>query len=278
MKEGLPNNFILNGFDRSGTSAISRVLATHPEIEIIMQPFNGGSIREKLYQVIDDGNASPDDIDFFSKLENDTLELSYIKSEWHKNYSSVPGFVKHKLHLIKTTQNHFTIDWVRRNFPRIEQWGVWRNPVDILASLVRNDFHVLWYAGAVPELKKTVESNRLLDKVFGNFSAALSSPVQEMAYIIAVRSWYYFFHIDPGKVIDYMEFSEAPNSALATVLQYFGLPPHDFSSSGDADLNIIGKDYRSGTSYHDCISGSDHDFCERMFQPLYELPSVSQLT
>jgi hypothetical protein len=278
MRPGVPNNFILNGFDRSGSSAISRVLATHPDIEIIMQPFNGGSIREKLYQVLDDSNASADDVDFFSKLENSVLEQSYIKSQWHDKHSSVRDFVPGKLHLIKTTQNHLTISWVRRNFPRIENWGIWRKPLHILASLVRNNFHVLWYADAAGELVKTVESNALLNSVFGKYSDMLTNPVREMAFIIATRSWFFFYHLEPGKIIDHQEFSRDPNTALSPVLQYFGLTAFDFGSADNEDLNITGKKYRPGANHLDSISPADHAFCESLFQPLYQLPATSNLS
>lgn len=278
MRPGLPNNFILNGFDRSGSSAIARVLATHPDIEIIMHPFNGGSIREKLYQVMDSSNASPEDVDFFSKLENGVLERSYIKSQWHEKHSSVPDFVPGKLHLIKTTQNHLTISWVRSNFPLIENWGVWRKPLHILASLIRNNFHTLWYADAATELKKTVGSNTLLDSIFGKYSDMLTNPVREMAYVIAARSWFFFYHLEPGKVIDYQEFSCDPETALSPVLRYFGLPPFDFDSAGNEDLNITGKEYKPGASHLDCISPADHAFCEGLFQPLYQLPVTSDLS
>ena len=45
-----PNNLILNGFDRCGSTAMARTLARHPEVEVLMQPFNSGSIRSKLSQ------------------------------------------------------------------------------------------------------------------------------------------------------------------------------------------------------------------------------------
>ncbi len=271
MKPGLPNNFILNGFDRSGSSAISRVLATHPDIEIIMQPFNSGSIREKLYQIIDESNASDADIEFFRKLEHGALELSYIKSKWHNQYSSVPDFVAGKLHLIKTTQNHLTISWVRQEFPGIENWGIWRDPLEILASLLRNDFHTAWYADASAVLENTVRNSDLLAGKFARFIPGLTNQVRQMAFNIAARSWYYFYHLEPGKTLYYQDFSRDCNLALLPVLEYFELAPFTFETTTENDLNITGKQFAPGSSHLDCIPPEDRDFCEQLFQPLHEV-------
>ncbi|MDX1696672.1 MAG: sulfotransferase [Thiohalobacterales bacterium] len=278
MKAGLPNNFILNGFDRSGTSAIARVLSTHPEIELIMQPFNSGSIREKLYRVLDDTNTSAEDYDFFSKLEQGVLERSYIRSHWHEKYSTVSEFVPDRLHLIKTTQNHLTITWIKRHFPRIELWGIWREPMDILASLVRNDFHISWYAGAATGLIETVRACEPLRAEFGMFIDDLANPVREMAFNIATRSWYYFSHLDPGKTLSYELFRRDPQAAFAPLLAYFGLSGCEFERQEETDLNIVGERYIPGSSHVDCIAQQDQAFCEKLFRPLYNVPAIRELS
>ena len=273
MKAGVVNNFILNGFDRSGTSAISRTIATHPDIEIIMQPFNSGSIRQKLYQVIDDDNATDADYDFFKKLEKGILEPSYIKSEWHQKHSSTKSFKDEKLHLIKTTQNHFTIDWVKQHFPEIEHWGIWRDPVDILASLVRNNFHIKWYSGAVNELVETVRRHEVLNVEFSSFIDQLTNPIREMAFIIAVRSWFYFRRLDSNKIIYYSTFVQDHNEALVDLIEYFELSSFDFDMQEKGDLNIIGKKYNSGSRYRSMIPNDDFEFCDAVFNSLNNLIS-----
>lgn len=273
MKAGVVNNFILNGFDRSGTSAISRTIATHPDIEVIMQPFNSGSIRQKLYQVIDDDNATDADYDFFQKLEQGVLELSYINSDWHKKHSSVINFVDGKLHLIKTTQNHLAIAWVKQHFPNIEHWGIWRDPIDILASLVRNNFHIKWYSGAVNELAETVRRHKVLDVEFSSFIDQLANPIREMAFIIAVRSWFYFRHLDQNKIIYYSTFIQNHNEALADLIEYYGLRSFDFDMQKKGDLNIIGKKYNSGSRYRNMIPNDDIEFCNAVFNSLNNLIS-----
>ena len=271
MKPRKINNFILNGFDRCGSSAISRTIATHPDIEIIMQPFNSGSIRQKLYQVINDRNATEQDIAFFHQLEKGVLDRTYIKSAWFEKHSSTLTFLEGKLHLIKTTQNHFTIAWIKQNFPLIENWGIWRDPYDTLASLVRNDFHTRWYAGAAAELSKTVLDEELLRSRYASFLDCLDTPIQEMAFILSVRTWFYFHHISPDKVISYDAFVSDADQALKALLDYFQLSPHKFGDSSKSDLNIVGKKYIKKRSHVDCIPESDRRMCEDIFVPLYEL-------
>lgn len=272
MRSGVPNNLILNGFDRCGSSAISRVLTDHPQIELIMQPFNGGSIRRKLYKILDNNNTTAADFGFFENLQKDKLDTSYIESEWHKKYSTVSHFSHGKLHVLKTTQNHFTASWIKTNFPRLEQWGIWRDPIDILASLVRNDFHIQWYAGAIDELIPTVRSNKLLNDQFGWAIHRATDDLRKMAVVFAVRSYFYFYHIDIDKVLFYEHFLESRNSCLRKITDYFGLIQFNFEESDDRrDLNITGKFYKPGAKYSEEIPMDQRKFLSKLFEPLREL-------
>lgn len=272
----MTNNFILNGFDRCGSTAISRSLATHPDIELIMQPFNNGNIRKKIYQVLDDDNTTAEDHAFFEALEKNKLLSNYIKSEWHFKYSTVQQFQPGKLHLIKTTQNHFTISWIKHHFPLIELWGIWREPMDILASLVRNNFHIKWYSGAIKELSNTVDNHQILNEIFGKYINQANNPVREMAFIIATRTWFYFSQLEPEKIIFYQDFIENPNKSFLPVTSYFGLKPHHFVSPQKTNLNITGKPYQSGKNFRSVIPENDRPFCLSVMGPLYSLlPSIT---
>lgn len=264
----LQNNFILNGFDRSGSTAISRVLSEHPDIELIVQPFNGGSIRKKLFQVLDDRNTDDADRRFFAELEEGRLDTSYIKSDWHAIHSTVPQFVENRIHLIKTTQNHLTVKWVSTHFPKIEQWGIWREPLEILASLVRNGFHVAWYSVGFEELAQTVSSNDELREVFGPLTSHATNDISRMAFIIATRTWFYFRHINPEKVIIYERFLEDRTSELARVTSYFGLKDFRFPQDSSSDLNLVGKSYQAGARHLSEVPAADIRTAERMFEPL----------
>lgn len=262
------NNFILNGFDRCGSTAIARVLSEHPGIELIVQPFNGGSIRRKLYQVLNDNNTNDADQRFFAELEDGRLDTSYIESDWHANHSTVPQFVANKLHLIKTTQNHLTAKWVSDRFPKIEQWGIWREPMDILASLVRNDFHTAWYSDGFKQLAQTVSSNNELRAVFEHLAPHATNEVSRMAFIIAVRTWFYFRHIDPAKVIIYERFLDDRAAELARVTNHFRLEDIQFSQDKSADLNLVGKSYQLGARHLSEVPVADIRVAEKMFEPL----------
>lgn len=271
MKHLIKNNFILNGFDRSGTSAIARTLACHPDMELIMQPFNSGSIRQKLHHIIDDQNATDADYEFFSALERGELLTSYINSHWHDKYSTVRELTPGKIHIIKTTQNHLAVEWAQRHFPDLEHWGIWREPMAILASLVRNGFHITWYSNTYPTLLETVMNNTSLRHIYYPLSKKIDNPVREMAYIISVRTWFYFSNISKDKVLHYNAFTEDSNEELSKVLDYFSLSPHDFSAAFRRDLNIVGKQYKPDKSHHDAIPSEDYPTCREIFSPLDDL-------
>src|SRR5690606_25631938 len=127
---------ILNGFDRSGTSAISRLLAFHPQIELIMEPFNSAFIRDKMYQSLDENDRTRPEHHFFTDLSNNLLINDLIKYHWHKKYSSTYAYKEGKLHIIKTTINHFAQKWMADNFSQIDVWGIWREPHDIVDSII----------------------------------------------------------------------------------------------------------------------------------------------
>lgn len=264
----LQNNFILNGFDRCGSTAISRVLSEHPDIELIVQPFNGGSIRRKLYQVLDDDNTDDADRRFFAELEGGRLDTSYIESDWHTNHSTVPQFVKNKIHLIKTTQNHLTVKWVSTHFPKVEQWGIWREPLDILASLVRNGFHVAWYSVGFEQLAKTVSSNDDLCEVFNHLTSHATNEISRMAFMIAVRTWFYFHHIESAKVIIYERFLEDGSGELARVTNYFRLKDFQYTQDRSLDLNLVGRGYQAGVRHLNEVPTADIHTAERIFEPL----------
>jgi hypothetical protein len=262
----LTNNVVLNGFDRSGSTAISRTLAQHPDIELIMHPFNSGSIRKKLYQILDERNVSAEDVDFFAKLERGELEKSYIKSEWHPRHSTVADFVPGRLHVLKTTLNHFTISWIARAFPRIEMWGIWREPLDILSSILRNGFNEKWYRGAIEEIGPTVRNSPVLAPVFAHQLDRLDNEARKTAFLIAVRTYFFFHHLDRRKQIVHEHFRRDRNAALAPFVSYFGLRPYDFATVEDEDLNVVGLRF-DGASHRSIIPAQDVSFCEELFAP-----------
>lgn len=271
MSPAKPNNLILIGFDRCGSSAISRTLANHPKIELIFQPFNSGSIRKKMYQIMCDQNATVEDHTFFKKLENNELWNDYIVSEWHRKYSTVYEFKKDHLHIIKTTLNHFTIHWVQRKFPALELWGIWREPLSILASIERNHCYNKWYKDALAEVSETVATCPLLSEQFGCFIGKCENETQAAAFLIAVRSYYLFYYLENSKIIIYEKFTDSPNEELTKICSYFDIGLFDFHQFINDDLNVSGKSYEKNKDHTKTINSKDRKFAETLFNPLIDL-------
>jgi hypothetical protein len=266
------NNLILNGFDRCGSSAISKVLAAHPQIELIFHPFNSGSIRRKMYQVMTDEIASDEDARFFAELEQGRFWRDYVVSPWFEKHSTVLDFVPGRLHVLKTTLNHLTIRWIRERFPAIEFWGIWRDPFDILASLVRNEFYGQWYLDALPQLAVTVRESGDFSPRFGECLESIGeSEVKALAFLIAARSYFFFNYLEPEKLINYEVFKTDPNAELNKITRHFGLAGHSFEGESDKDHNVIGLGFEKGKTHRHLIGKSDGDFAAEVFDPLFVL-------
>lgn len=268
------NNFILTGFDRSGTSAISRTLAMHPTVELVFRPFNGGSIREKMYEILSDENVSDGDVQFFSELSKGKFDSPYVVSWWHKKYSTISDhFAEGRLHLLITNLNHFTLPWVSTKFPNVENWAIWRNPLDIVQSCLENDFLGDWYEDALGIVIKSVRSNEFLSTHFLQYEDCLDDDVKKISYLLAVRNTYLLNNIEHGKIVNYDLFKTDPNRALRPVLDHFDLDSsYDFSSMLDQDLNSVpGKvKYAPGIKKQHTFSEENSEFLSRIMVPLYK--------
>lgn len=264
------NNLIINSFDRSGSNAIIKTLAQHPQIEYLMNPFNGGSIRKKTNFILTSNNTTQEDFSFFKNLENETLYTDYIKSGWFNTHSTTTKFIKGHLHILKTTLNHFTVEWLNHNFPKIETWGIWRNPYDILASIIRNNFHKDWYIGFKDEIISTVLKNNQLKEEYGTFIHQIDSDVRTTAFLLSVKNYYFFKNINHYKIFSYENFIENPNKAVEYFMRYFRLDDFVFKVN-NSDLNIVGKEYMPGRGYKNVIPTKDKDFIKEVLKPLKKL-------
>ncbi|NVK04814.1 MAG: hypothetical protein HWD92_08320 [Flavobacteriia bacterium] len=231
---------ILNGFDRSGTSAVTRMLAAHPKVELIMQPFNSGFVRDRMYEIPKQDEPFPEADLFFSDLQENRLNESLIKSGWHEKHSSTLKHVPGQLHVVKTTINHMIQQWMNANAPSIDVWGIWREPEDVIRSIITNGFQDQWYSDALYKLIPTVMGDANLKAQFSQFTASLDSPVRITTFLFAVRSYFFFSHIKAGRVINFERVKRDAN-ALNELLNHYGLEEYDFSDESDKDLNIIGK-------------------------------------
>ncbi len=272
MIDDLPNNLIINGFDRCGSSAICRILGHHPKIELIFQPFNSGPIRRTMYQIMSNAIATPQDHAFFAALADDRLNGDYIVSEWHKQYSTVQEFQNDRLHVLKTTLNHFTIQWLKRHYPAVQMWGIWRDPLQVLASIERNRFAEKWYSDALDEILPTVAKQPLLRNLFGDFIGRINDECRATAFLIAVRSYYFFAHLDSDKCISYERFVAQPNSELGRICDYFHLPSFDFEQFANVNWNVSGKPFEKGVEHSPSVLDGDNlQFSLDIFEPLLDL-------
>lgn len=249
-----------------------RLLANHPDIELIMQPFNGSNIRLHMNHIMSDELATEDDVRFFSSLAKNQFYSTYINSGWHNKFSTVWDFQPGKLHIIKTTLNHLASRWMLERFPAIPLWGVWRNPYDILASIHRNGFFEKWYGDShVRDLIITVRDHDLLRHYFGELHDNLTTNVQKTAYLITVRSWFFFYHLPVDNILIYEKILENPNPELERLLVRYQLHPFNFEPYLNLDYNISGKSYKKGVSYRDILTKEDLQVAENLFTPLFEL-------
>lgn len=268
----LSNNLILNGFDRCGSSVIATALATHPLIELLYHPFNSGSIREKMYQIMADDIASSEDVRFFVELENKQLWKDYIVSPWFEKYSTTQDFIPGKLHVLKTTLNHLTVRWIHKRFPRIEVWGIWRDPFDILASLVRNAFYAQWYTDALPQIAETLKINSEFPPLFANCLKHIGdSEVKALAVLIATRSYFFFNYLERDKLINYENFKVDPNTELNKISRYFEIEKYSVDTLMDEDHNIVGLSYEKGKTHRHLINKEEYLFAATLFLPIFDL-------
>lgn len=263
---------IVNGFDRSGSSAITRTLSAHPNIELVMQPFNSGFIREAMYEPLEQTEMKSKAYDFFSCLRENRIPSDLINSQWHEKHSTTLVYQPGKLHVVKTTINHFAQRWMAEYFPDIDVWGIWRAPEEIVHSLMANGFHQKWYGDALEKIIPTVEREQELSRNYLEFVPFLDSPVRRTAFLVATRSHFFFNLLKPNRVMHYKSFSRSANY-LNEFTDHYGLQWMDFSQAAQFDLNIVGG-WEKKKSAGDIFNRSDIAFMNDVFKPLRELIST----
>lgn len=260
---------ILNGFDRSGTSAISRTLSAHPQAELIMQPFNSGFVRKSINEPLEKSAYISQARTFFDSLTKNKLEDDLIQSHWHVEFSTTKKYIPNKLHIVKTTINHFAQKMMLVDYSGIDVWGIWRNPYDIYHSIKKNDFQDKWYDNAFEELKVTVSKTDVLKKVYGFLLKENLSLNQQLAFTISVRSYYFMYYLEPSKLINYEIFKAKPNEALNNFISFYELDDFDFSVFQKNDLNIVG--HKFDPKKKSSLTTIESLEIEPIFEPILEL-------
>lgn len=224
-----------------------------------------------MYQILSSDNASREDYEFFDGLRSGKIEESYIQSEWYYKYSTMRSIVPGKLHVVKTTINHFTAEWQLENFPEIPLWGIWREPEAILNSILRNNFTDQWYSDALESLKPTLELRDYL-RDYREFLPELNDSESLTAFFIAVRSHYFFKHLPAEQILRYESFVASPSHELGRLCDAFDLKTADFDEFSKRDLNIIGKEYDPKKKKENELRKSE--FVKAIFAPLRQMMSL----
>jgi hypothetical protein len=270
---------IVVGFDRSGTSAISRAAATHPKVELLWRSFNSGSMRQKMNVILDDDSASDADRYFFQELEQGRLDTSYIKTPYHWKTSTVKeDLIPGHLHFLITNINHFSTPWAQAKYPGILHWAIWRDPFNILQSCVENDFLNEWYSSVIPEIKLAILGHPFLAEQLEWSHEMLSNNVRKTAYILAAKNLLLFHTVPNERIIDYEVFKENAGLGLKPILEHYLLDTSfSFSKIAAADLNTIpGKvPFEKGKKKKLDFEKNDFEFLNRILYPLYKEASIT---
>ncbi len=176
--------------------------------------------------------------------------------------------------MIISNINHFSTRWVSKRFPKIEQWAIWRDPMGILNSCIKNKFYGDWYNGALNEIICSIKSDAHLYTIFGEYLNFIekSNEAIKTAFLIAVRNYFLFSVIQRNKIINYDVFRKNPNEALKYFLIFFRLDDSfDFSKCLDIDLNSIPSidGYSKDKIAKNVINSDDMEVIQRLFLPLY---------
>jgi hypothetical protein len=234
---------IINGFDRSGSSMVARVLAKHPQVETLFQPFSSTEVHRSQWEIWDGSHRAPVTEAYLNGLLGGVVNTSYHQSDWVDRFSSTLEPRPGALHVIKETKLHFKVEWLRTRFPGIPFMALYRDLREIVASLVRNGFHRSWYGGALEAVEHVVRADPELEREYGHFfGRRLSEPVA-MGVVVAVRTDVMGRSLRRDDWLHYEKVTENVNGELGRILDRFQLASFDFEPHIGQDYSIVGSPY-----------------------------------
>lgn len=228
----------LTGFDRSGTSVISRTLASTPGVELLMQPFNGSSFREDIYTILTESNARQEQVLLLEGMAKGQIMTELIRSPWFFRNSTTTEWIPHATHIVKSTISHLHYPWIAER-SNASFWCVWRSPLEVLNSIFANGFEG-WYKDSADAIQNVVAASPELSDAFPPSSFSQLSTVGEVAMNFAVRMYHLLSVLPERNVINYSQFCDCPADALNPFLSSVGRRPCTITSQIEADLNILG--------------------------------------
>lgn len=235
---------VVNGFDRSGTSMIARLLANHPDVELFFQPFNSTVLHRSQWEYWDHTRSNAEVEDFLTQLINGHVDRDFISSDWFERYSTTLEVVPGKLHVIKSTKLHFKVDWLTAKFPELKFYAILRDVRAVLCSLLRNDFYERWYGeAAYADLLRYVRKDEQLPDRLREAVESADSDLKKMAAIVGVRTEVMLRAVPRERVIRYGSVLNCPNDTLNGFTSTFGLADFNFAAGIGRDYNVIGKQF-----------------------------------
>lgn len=262
---------LLVAFDRSGSSMVAKMLARHPRVNLLFQPFNGTEVHRAQWEVWTPERRAPATETFLQGLLEGRLDASYIASDWFEKHSTSLDVDPARLNLVKDTKLHLKVDWLARRFPEIELFGLWRDPRAIVASLVRNGFHESWYGeSAFREAARLVEERDELAKL-RPFRETCTSAVRRAAIVVAVRNDHLFRRFDRSRRLDYETVLADPDGCLNRFGARLGLGPFRYAPALREDHNVAGRPFERADLWRDVLPASDRDFLDAL-TPLVGAP------
>ena len=266
---------LLNGFDRSGTSFVGGLLAKHPAVNYLYQPFSRTEVHLTHSEVWQRDHTATATEQFVAELLQGRIDHSYIAADYLEKYSTSPKIVTDKLNLMKETKWHFKIDWLQHKFPELRVYGIWRDPRGILCSLVRNGFHRTWYGGR--EFEDTADTIRQLDALspWRPFLVQSLNDVLKMAVIVAARTHMMCQWVLPDNWLIYEDIVEDPNRGLCPLTAQEMLSDFDFAPFRHEDFNVVGHHFEQVNRWRTFFSGADLAKMEAVFSSLVTPTAVS---
>jgi len=267
---------VLNGFDRSGTSFIGGMLARHPQVNYFFQPFSSTDIHRAQYEIWGDEDGSPAAESFLRSMREGRIERDFIASDWFDRFSEYDLEDNRGIGIIKETKLHTKIDWLRRTLQGIEIYGIWREPVAVLCSLLRNGFHRKWYGS--PAFEKTCSLIRQDERLFmyKQFMNESLGEEARMALIIAVRTQLMISGLGPDKWLVYERVLSDPDDELNRFCRNFGLNEFGFSSRRHKDFNVIGLRYQRQDLWKDYFRDAMPAQVEQILGTINQEPDAPQ--
>jgi hypothetical protein len=222
-----------------------KVLAHHPDIECLFQPFSSTIVHDTEWTYWDPDERHPEVEAFLDGLQNGTIHRSFIASDWFENHSTAFEIRPGTTYVIKSTKLHFKADWLSTHYPSMPLYAIERRPQGILASLLRNEFYEDWYGeDAYQALLDYVETDDELSAELVGYVREADSNLEKMAVMVAVRTAVARRRIPSSRTLVYEKVLDNAEREFGKLTRPLELKPYPFGNHLDQDYNITGKQYR----------------------------------